>query len=805
MFKGAKSGKPVSDKSFAIQTQHRPRRVAFLVDLGQDSVAEILLNILHFNLDSWGGRHNPIVPLISGAVPEAFYALLDVADPDVFYIYGELDPRCIETIHSRYSPTFVSRHFTRQPIDTHSYGVNLREQASIKNCLRNLRNKIGPYFRRQEPCILQLEMNESRTLSPFFLWNFGFTDSNYFAIQNDGVPGCRPISANDRDLLDLLVTQMNLVWAINVCGDAPLARGTGNSWSDHIPVFFGSSPWNIIGYWNDGLRSGPTSPVYGGINQLWLTQAVLDDEPAYQKLVRLLQLKVSPSNPQKGIKVISYDTNEAELERIGKKLAEDIRGTLHYRSCLKLEAPETELVEPRKVLTLFSPLGEIEYATGKEIHLSLRAPSDITVNSEDCWMVDLRIYNPEQELWYSNATPWWRLPQKASMAGLFNRFRPHRIVFDRRVSFEVNAKDSTLDFETPSSGKIFRHLLSPQVHIHLAADLRSNLRIPNTRDLRLSDKGRYLTGILGLSSTLRDSLYLFEHPFWRSLLQKLSRPDPSTQLVEKITSDARELIRNAWTTDREHLASQLKDEIIFVSKQLSQSGSWLTFRAIEQLYTNYLSGLMAEEQELQQRNLRTELSALIRDSIIFQGVELRCPKCISSYWYAIEDMDRAVVCRGCHASFPMEAEPVWSYQLNELIRVGIGDQGLLPVLRTLARLFDRANDSFFFTPSVDFLSYQHNDVPIVESELDLAWVKDGLFGIAEVKNGTKLFKPRDFINMAVLADKTRPDILLIAAPEGDNDDLVRGKKAIEEKLKYKCEVWAWGPEEFTMSPSWTQH
>src|SRR5258708_26484338 len=78
----------VADKSFAIQMQHRPRRVAFLVDLGQEPIDEILFGILRFNLDSWGGRHNPIVPLIHNSVPEVFYPLLAIADPDLFYIYG---------------------------------------------------------------------------------------------------------------------------------------------------------------------------------------------------------------------------------------------------------------------------------------------------------------------------------------------------------------------------------------------------------------------------------------------------------------------------------------------------------------------------------------------------------------------------------------------------------------------------------------------------------------------------------------------------------------------------------------------
>jgi len=106
-------------------------------------------------------------------------------------------------------------------------------------------------------------------------------------------------------------------------------------------------------------------------------------------------------------------------------------------------------------------------------------------------------------------------------------------------------------------------------------------------------------------------------------------------------------------------------------------------------------------------------------------------------------------------------------------------------------------------PSVEFVVYPDEGEPKVDRELDLAWVKDGLFGIAEVKTTTKLFKSNDFEDLAAAAQITRPDILLIAAPEGNDEDLVRGKKTIEEKLGVKCEVWTWGPEEFRKSRFWT--
>lgn len=796
----------VSNESFAFHMQHRPRRVAFLVDLGRPEVDEILRSILRFNLDCWGGRHNPIVPLVNGAVPESFYPLLDVADPDVFYVYGELELANLAVIHSRYSPTFVDQHRTRIPLDEHSFGVGLREQASIRKYLRNLRSRVPLHFGRQEPCVLQLEIVEGRKLSPFFLWNFGHTDSSFFAIQNDGIPGCRPNSVTDGDLLELLWRQMNLAWPIHACGDAPLARTAGDSWRHYIPVFYGDSPWNVVAYWNDGLTTGPSTPLHGGITQLWLTRGQVETRSTYEQLVRLLQRRAYAGNHQRGVRMISYDTPEAELESVGKRIVQDVRGMLYYEGRVKFDPPQVAPVEPRVVGSFFRPPRhqQIEYATGREIHLRLQHPLEIEENTDQCWMVDVRIDNPGQELWYSNAEPWWRLPRKAAIAGIFNRSIPQRVISNNCVSFEVDGRHATLDFVIPSSGMLFRYLLSPQINYHLAADLRTKLDPPRHYDLRLSDKGLYLSGILELSHELRNSLYLFEHPFWRNLLEKLSRREPSRQLKEKLTSDVKELLNDCWAMNKESLESWLTEKLVLVSKQLSKVAPWLTFGELNNLYESYLGTLPDEERRHTRSNLRSDLSELTRDRFMFQGVELPCPNCISSFWYSVEELGKAISCRGCHVSFPLPAETVWSYQLNELVRAGISDHGLSPVLRTLARLFDGANDCFFFRPPTDFLVYPDEGEPRIVHELDLAWVKDGLLGIAEVKTLTKSFKTSDFEGMRLLAEIIRPDIVLIAAPDGAEEKLLKGKKVIEEKLTVGCKVWAWGPEEFKEPPSWVR-
>jgi hypothetical protein len=292
----------MAEKSFAIGLQHRPRRIAFIADLGQEVAQKILDGILRFNLDVWGGRHNPIVPLFDRRVPTSYYSLLDVADPDVFYVFGELDPLDLDELHQRYSPTLIVKHFLREPIDEHTYDVQLREQAGITQYLANLRDKLSVHFRHPEPCVLELKVGEERSLSSFFMWNFGYTTANFFAIQNRNLQGCRPASLNDHDLLETLTNTRNILLSINLCGDAPLARTAGDSWRYYFPIFYGASIFNAVAYWNDGLGTGPTA---GGIRQLWLTPEVLNNERSYKALTNFLRLAVRSGNQQPRLRMIS--------------------------------------------------------------------------------------------------------------------------------------------------------------------------------------------------------------------------------------------------------------------------------------------------------------------------------------------------------------------------------------------------------------------------------------------------------------------------------------------------------------------
>ncbi|MGC2002607.1 MAG: hypothetical protein WA658_22310, partial [Candidatus Acidiferrales bacterium] len=94
------------DRGFSVLLEHRPCCVAFVVDL--DSVNLDLIDaIVDFNVDSWGGRFNPIILSQNKKICPDYWRLLKLADADLIYSYAELDQETIERLDWECGPVHI--------------------------------------------------------------------------------------------------------------------------------------------------------------------------------------------------------------------------------------------------------------------------------------------------------------------------------------------------------------------------------------------------------------------------------------------------------------------------------------------------------------------------------------------------------------------------------------------------------------------------------------------------------------------------------------------------------------------------
>jgi len=70
--------------------------------------------------------------------------------------------------------------------------------------------------------------------------------------------------------------------------------------------------------------------------------------------------------------------------------------------------------------------------------------------------------------------------------------------------------------------------------------------------IRSSDKGMYARGVLGLFESLQKAAFVFEHTFWREVIESLSSPVPSEHTRNKVRNDL--MIDGTSVTERSAFA-----------------------------------------------------------------------------------------------------------------------------------------------------------------------------------------------------------------------------------------------------------
>ena len=165
------------------------------------------------------------------------------------------------------------------------------------------------------------------------------------------------------------------------------------------------------------------------------------------------------------------------------------------------------------------------------------------------------------------------------------------------------------------------------------------------------------------------------------------------------------------------------------------------------------------------KDVKDALSQLTQKNIIQTGVRPQCPSCGTTNWYHVDDIGQQLTCQGCRISFPFDPELTWYYRLNSLVHAAYASHGTTPLILVLGQLLEESRTSFFFSPNLNLLTRPQDELSEkrkIVAEVDIACIQDGKFIIDEVKQSISLFKPKDFDNIAEVAEKTKPDTVLFS-------------------------------------------
>jgi len=386
------------------------------------------------------------------------------------------------------------------------------------------------------------------------------------------------------------------------------------------------------------------------------------------------------------------------------------------------------------------------------------------------WMIEADLQHRPEQYDHTNARPNWRLPMRVGLARKFiTDHREHRITPTGLPAFEVKAAEEVLRIRIPHDAEVFETWLEdPDSNCQLL----SNRPPRRFRRFETSDKGRYLQGAIDLWGGLSSADFFLRNPFWprvfNELCGKIATDAERSSRIERVGTLIQETIQRnpaaiATPSGMKDLASNIARQLI-VRESLPRS---LTLPNIRQIFQQMLGEHMRlrrqdtfhpNERFEDQRGI--ELEMLLNSQVLFQGANLPCQNCGSSFWYPIGQLDREMRCQGCLSLFVCPPSPEWSFKLNELVLNCIKRHGIFPVLRTLTTLAWPISNMFLFRPSQNI--YASNS-EVEFTDLDIIAITDGRLIIGEVKSSPSSLAQEDCDHLQAIAMELEPNEVILAA------------------------------------------
>jgi hypothetical protein len=338
----------------------------------------------------------------------------------------------------------------------------------------------------------------------------------------------------------------------------------------------------------------------------------------------------------------------------------------------------------------------------------------------------------------------------------------------------VSNKDREITLRVPDEAEVLRCLLVSFRLPYMADDLREVLPATRFSNARVSEKGRYLKGLLKTLGGLLSAEHLLSQRYWRRMFQRLSNRD--TRSDERNITKLRKRIADkilgqpSSFKDSEDFSDWLALTLLKVSHDVRQPGKVLRYEEFEAEARKEAAELNAEPGTRQPWDLSPDalhdiLSDLVADKVLWMGITVQCRACGLGQWRPLQEMRQHTRCTGCGGLTPIGAEARWEYRLNNLVQAACTEHGQTVVVLCLGHLFHRGRDFFAFAPSIDVFDTVTGQDEKLLDDIDIVAVADGQLILGEVKETAGGFGASDFEWMLEVGRRIRPDVLVFSTLE----------------------------------------
>lgn len=593
-----------------------------------------------------------------------------------------------------------------------------------------------------------------------------------------------------------------------------------HTWRDAFCLVVGDSLADRISCWNAGLLfDDSTSQTY---KTLRVPSAVIEDEDKISSIGAFLRAVnwLGGSNGPRRIAVRSHSLDEPSLSRFVGSIARVAHSTVTYSAisslddCCPADASDVRpaygmartqqgtnetTMQDQTTLVEVPPPSHLKYTEGQH-----------PVFSEGVWFVDLVVDKLEDHGRFSNIRQSWRLPKRRKLIGHFVRVDGARIIRFGNLSVPADKDLTTIKVTQPSDERFFASLITQ-------ADFLDHNDIEFDRDperpyqyVDLSDKGRYLAGLLGMFGSLNDIEHTMNMRFWRRQFYSMAAPanNQHAEVVALLKNRLKARTGPLLIEDDEGW-DRLADHVVRNASRLKVPRLRTRYDRLLKLWIGELNEAIALDANLMERQeeitaeapgeLKSSLAYLVDRRIFYRGHEWVCRNCSHRNWVNVRNLDDKMRCDVCGSDHFLPVDVAMDFRLNEFFATCLREHDTLTVACILVALRKESEAFFSFTPQTVLYKYYPEDQGGVPSrELDILCICDGKFVIGEVKARAELIAPSDIADLAEAAKDLRADVALLAVLSDERSlmdaKLQQLRTLLPDTVEVRAVVASWDSE-----------
>jgi len=716
------------------QLSVRPRHRRYMFFIAEAYLYKDLYQLIVNNLTIWGGRYNPIIPVLRDGISEAYIDLIKHYDPDIIFYSSNVDLEMLKELRLFNPSKYVNlddkpREENVSGVDTFFFLTEFENKAKV---------------------ILPEKFLPSEDVLPtFYEMNYGLSDTplhhqyemskNYvqilinreFADINKIIHVEKPINFAALSKYNINTRVLRNLEHANF-GDFELVVARDES-----------QIGDLLYYWNRGLYENK-NVMYVTLEQL----SILSKDKFFGGMLY-------DQKGEESIRVVSTSLEKGELEEVIANMLQPIAYHSNFRYYDISAFPykvldsnglyERNFGESATSQTLISDTGLLHIPK-----LSFGGvPKFLALN----YAVDIKISQDNARSQKAVLFPF------TTQSMYIVKDVPGRVLRSRNLSVFVNSQRQQSDVfrvTIPAFSELVKQLIQRPVIYGESIDTKIIHVGPNDASNRLK------AFISAFKGNLEEIYTYFSDKFWVDIFEELI-------LSQAIAGDSltfEEILNKA-------LEMYEMQKLNFVDRKIG----WFNVDNLK-------------------LGLKRTLTNLTEYQVFFKGFKLKCTNCSSSFWYHVNEVKDIISCRGCLEDFDLPVEPCFSYKLNDLIKNNIyattkDRDGNLTVIRALSA-FGHTARSFQYSPQLNLYDDFHSKKPF--GDLDIVINDGGKFIIGEAKHDSKGFFEDDMKSLRSLVAVSAmifPDKILLVASADDKNKLEKAEKSLLRLLKgskFKPEV-----------------